>query len=87
MKNLKVRNKMLVLGVIILAFVIFSVSFAIQCMNTIQSKAVSNIDSDIRTSYDNDIKNQVSMAVSLMDEYNKKVLVSNWVVIYNPISK
>ena len=57
MKNLKVITKMALMGVIVLAFTVFSILFSINSMNLIEQQTIKGEEESIRTDYDNSIKN------------------------------
>lgn len=68
MKNLKVRTKLnLILTLVILLVVLASV-VSINNMNQIKDKALETIDASSRQSYDDSIKQQVSVVISLLSE-------------------
>lgn len=72
MKNLKVRTKLnLILTLVILLVVLASV-VSINNMNQVKDKALETIDASSRQSYDDSIKQQVSVVISLLSEvYNE----------------
>lgn len=68
MKNLKVRTKLnLILTLVILLVVLASV-VSINNMNQVKDKALETIDASSRQSYDDSIKQQVSVVISLLSE-------------------
>lgn len=68
MKNLKVRTKLnLILTLVILLVVLASV-VSINNMNQVKDKALETIDTSSRQSYDDSIKQQVSVVISLLSE-------------------
>lgn len=69
MKNLKVVTKMSLIGLIVLAFAIFSVIFSIDSMNAIEKQTIKGEEESIRADYDNSIKSQVESVISLLDSY------------------
>lgn len=73
MKNLKVITKMALIGVIVLAFTIFSVLFSINSMNAIEQQTIKGEEESIRTDYDNNIKNEVQVVITLLDSYNSDI--------------
>lgn len=73
MKNLKVVTKMSLVGFIVLAFVTFSVLFSIKSMNAIEQQTIKGEEESIRTDYDNSIKNEVQLVISLLDSYNADI--------------
>lgn len=73
MKNLKVVTKMSLIGLIVLAFVTFSVLFSIESMNAIEQQTIKGEEESIRTDYDNSIKNEVQLVISLLESYNADI--------------
>lgn len=73
MKNLKVKTKMALIGVMVLAFMVFSAIFSINSMNSIKQQTISGEEKNIRTDYDNSIKNQVGQVITLLDSYNADI--------------
>lgn len=70
MKNLKVRTKLnLILTMVILLVVLASV-VSINNMNQVKDKALETIDASSRQSYDDSIKQQVGVVISLLSEIN-----------------
>ena len=70
MKNLKVRTKLnLILTLVILLVVLASV-VSINNMNQVKDKALETIDASSRQSYDDFIKQQVGVVISLLSEIN-----------------
>ncbi len=68
MKNLKVRTKLnLILTLVILLVVLASV-VSINNMNQVKDKALETIDESSRQSYDDSIKQQVNVVISLLSE-------------------
>lgn len=68
MKNLKVRTKLnLILTLVILLVVLASV-VSINNLNQVKDKALETIDASSRQSYDDSIKQQVSVVISLLSE-------------------
>lgn len=73
MKNLKVVTKMSLVGCTVLAFVVFSICFSISSMKSIEKQMIKSEEESIRTDYDNNIKSQVDLAISLLDAYNTDI--------------
>lgn len=70
MKNLKVRTKLnLILTMVILLVVLASI-VSINNMNQVKDKALETIDASSRQSYDDSIKQQVGVVISLLSEIN-----------------
>ena len=70
MKNLKVRHKLDVVLVLVICMIAGSAFCAIKGMNTIAKGAEATIEAEMRTQYDNQIKEQVENAISMLDQYN-----------------
>ena len=70
MKNLKVRHKLDVVLVLVICMIAGSAFCAIKGMNTIGKGAEATIEAEMRTQYDNQIKEQVENAISMLDQYN-----------------
>ncbi len=66
MKNLKVKVKMLILVISIIVTVLIAGVIALISMQMSASKSLELLESTIRTDYDNNIKEQVTNAVSLL---------------------
>ena len=73
MKNLKVITKMALIGVTVLVFTIFSILFSINSMNSIEQQTIKGEEESIRTDYDNSIKNEVQIVITLLDSYNSDI--------------
>ncbi len=73
MKNLKVITKMALIGVTVLALTIFSILFSINSMNSIEQQTIKGEEESIRTDYDNSIKNEVQIVITLLDSYNSDI--------------
>lgn len=72
MNYLKVRSKMILISVGVIVLVIFSVVYSSRCMGQIREKAVSDMEEDIRHNYDENIKNQINVAVSVLETFYQK---------------
>ena len=59
MKNLSVRVKLTVIGVMVVIFMVFSVEFSISSMRAIDERVLQEEEANIRTDYDNSIRQQV----------------------------
>ena len=70
MKNLKVITKMSLIGLTVLAFVIFSICFSINSMNAVKQQTIKEEEKNTRTDYDNSIKSEVELVITLLDSYN-----------------
>lgn len=73
MKNLKVITKMSLIGLTVLAFVIFSICFSINSMNAVKQQTIKEEEKNTRTDYDNSIKSEVELVITLLDSYNSDI--------------
>ena len=64
---------MALMGVIVLAFTVFSILFSINSMNLIEQQTIKGEEESIRTDYDNSIKNEVQIVIALLDSYNSDI--------------
>ncbi len=69
MKHIKVKFKMMIIMAGVLAILLFGTIFSAACMKNISSKSVAEMESSIRNSYDENIKLEVSSAVSVAKHY------------------
>lgn len=70
MKNLRIRHKLDVVLVLVVCLIIGASFCSIKGMNAIADRAENNIETEMRTQYDNQIKEQVENAISMLDQYN-----------------
>ena len=73
MKNLSVRVKMAVIGIMVVVFMVFSVGFSINSMRDIDARVLQEEEENIRTDYDNSIRQQVEQVVSLLESYKADI--------------
>lgn len=73
MKNLKVITKMSLIGLSVLAFILFSIFFSIDSMNAIEKQTIKGEEENIRADYDNNIQNEVQLVITLLDSYNADI--------------
>lgn len=73
MKNLSVKVKMAVIGIMMIAFVQFSVNFSVINMRAIDERILQEEEENIRKDYDDSIRQHVEMAVSLLDSYKADI--------------
>ena len=73
MKNLSVRVKLTVIGVMVVIFMVFSVEFSISSMRAIDERVLQEEEANIRTDYDNSIRQQVEQAISLLESYQADI--------------
>lgn len=72
MNNLKVRTKMLLICVLTAVVIALLALLSIKNMYDIGNAALLKLDETIRTDYDNNVKEQVDNAISLIDAVNKQ---------------
>lgn len=70
MKNLKVRTKLNLILTMVILLVVLASAVSINNMNQVKDKALETIDASSRQSYDDSIKQQVSVVISLLSEIN-----------------
>lgn len=70
MKNLRVRHKLEIILVLVVCMIAGSAFCAIKGMNSIGKGAEAAIEAEMRTQYDNQIREQVENAISMLDQYN-----------------
>ncbi|MCI8781174.1 MAG: methyl-accepting chemotaxis protein [Lachnospiraceae bacterium] len=73
MKNLKVITKMSIIGMAVLAFIVFSICYSINSMNAIERQTITGEEKSIRADYDYSIKSEVEMVITLLDSYNADI--------------
>ena len=73
MKNLSVKVKMAVIGVMMIAFMLFSINFSVSNMKAINERILQDEEENIRKDYDDSIRQQVEMVVSLLDSYKADI--------------
>ncbi len=72
LKNLKVRTKVYLLALALLLVVIMMATISITNLIKNSNAKIQDIETQIRTSYDNNIKNQVENAISLLNAIEAK---------------
>lgn len=73
MKNLSVKVKMAVIGVMMIAFMLFSINFSVSNMKAINERILQEEEENIRKDYDDSIRQQVEMVASLLDSYKTDI--------------
>lgn len=68
MKNLKVRTKLNLILTLVILLVVLASAISINNMNQVKDKALETIDASSRQSYDDSIKQQVNVVISLLSE-------------------
>ncbi len=72
MKNIKVRTKLTIIVALVLVLVASESFISIQNMNQLKNKALDTMDTSSRQNYDDSIKEQVSVVISLLSEINNE---------------
>lgn len=73
MKNLSVKVKMTIIGIIVVVFVVFSIYFSVSSMQTIEDRILQEEEENIRKDYDDRIQQQVEQVISLLDCYQADI--------------
>ncbi len=73
MKNLSVKVKMTVIGIMVLVFMLFSINFSVSNMKSINERILLEEEENIRKDYDDNIRQQVEMVISLLDSYKADI--------------
>lgn len=68
MKNLKVRTKLNLILTLVILLVVLASAVSINNMNQVKDKSLETIDASSRQSYDDSIKQQVNVVISLLSE-------------------
>lgn len=69
MKNIKVAIKMGLIITGIIAIILFSIVYSANCMDSLQDRSVLEMEKAIRMEYDENIKNEIVTAVSILKHY------------------
>ena len=72
MKNLKVRTKLILILILVIFTEAFTCIIALQSMMLIKNRAVTTTESTIRENYDQTIKDQVGVVISMLNEINEE---------------
>lgn len=67
MKNMKVKTKLAILMVLVLMVLFLILNISLTNMNKINKRALKNMEEQIRSDYDDEIKHQVESVVSLCE--------------------
>lgn len=73
MKNLSVKLKMTIIGVMIVAFMLLSIQFSVNSMQAIDERILLEEEENIRTDYDNSIRQQVEQVITLLETYQAEI--------------
>lgn len=70
MRNLKVKTKLAIIMVMVAALIIIGSLVSVINMNAVSGKAIDVLEESIRSSYDQNIREQVESVISLLEEIN-----------------
>ncbi|MDE6364598.1 MAG: methyl-accepting chemotaxis protein [Lachnospiraceae bacterium] len=73
MKNLSVKLKMTIIGVMVVIFMLFSIEFSVSSMRSIDERILQEEEDNIRKDYDDSIKQQVAQVISLLKTYQAEI--------------
>lgn len=73
MKNLSVTLKMAIIGIVVIAFMMFSINFSINSMQAINTRILQEEEENIRKDYDDSIRQQVEQVIWLLDSYKADI--------------
>lgn len=73
MKNLSVKLKMTMIGIMVVAFMIFSINFSVNSMRAIDKRVLQEEEENIRKDYDDCIKQQIVQVISLLETYQAEI--------------
>lgn len=72
MKNIKVRTKLTIILALVIVLVTSESFISIKNMNQLKDKALETMDASSRQNYDDSIKEQVGVVISLLSEINNE---------------
>ena len=72
MKNIKVRTKLTIILALVIVLVTSGSFISIKNMNQLKNKALETMDTSSRQNYDDSIKEQVGVVISLLSEINNE---------------
>ncbi len=73
MKNLSVKLKMTIIGIMVVVFMLFSIQFSVSSMQAINKRILQEEEDNIRKDYDDSIRQQVSQVISLLKTYQAEI--------------
>ena len=73
MKNLSVTLKMAIIGIVVIAYMMFSINFSINSMQAINTRILQEEEENIRKDYDDSIRQQVAQVIWLLDSYKADI--------------
>lgn len=77
MKNIKVRTKLTIILALVIVLVTSESFISIKNMNQLKDKALETMDASSRQNYDDSIKEQVGVVISLLSEINNEYKSGN----------
>lgn len=77
MKNIKVRTKLTIILALVIVLVTSESFISIKNMNQLKDKALETMDTSSRQNYDDSIKEQVGVVISLLSEINNEYKSGN----------
>lgn len=73
MKNLSVKLKMTIIGLMVVAFMLFSIQFSVSSMRAIDERILQEEEENIRSDYDDCIRQQVGQVITLLETYQEEI--------------
>lgn len=73
MKNLSVKLKMTIIGLMVVAFMLFSIQFSVRSMRAIDERILQEEEENIRSDYDDCIRQQVEQVITLLETYQEEI--------------
>ena len=73
MKNLSVKLKMTIIGVMVVVFMLFSIQFSVSSMRAIDERILQEEEDNIRKDYDDRIRQQVEQVIALLETYQAEI--------------
>lgn len=73
MKNLSVRLKMVIIGIMVVVFMAFSINYSVSSMRSINRRILQEEENNVRKDYDDRIRQQVEQVISLLDRYKEDI--------------
>lgn len=73
MKNLSVRLKMAIIGIMVVVFMAFSINYSVSSMRSINRRILQEEENNVRKDYDDRIRQQVEQVISLLDRYKEDI--------------
>ena len=73
MKNLSVKVKMTIIGLLVVVFMGVSVYYSVSSMRAIDKRILQEQEINIRKDYDDSIKQQVEQVITLLDSFKADI--------------